>query len=63
MVVDLDGMKEVGWMGGGAVTVAGTLGGRGPKKDMAIDLVQFTTSFSFHFFLFFTHWVLPLCRS
>jgi hypothetical protein len=54
------GVKEVGWMGGEFVTVGGTLAGRGPKNDIASDFVRLTTSASFHFFLFFVHWVLPL---
>jgi len=60
VVVGLSGMNEVGWMGRGFATVDGTLGGCGPKNDIAIDLVQFTTLVSFHFFLFFIHCVLPL---
>jgi hypothetical protein len=38
------GIKEVGWMGRGSITVGGTLGGRGPKNDIASDFVRLTTS-------------------
>jgi hypothetical protein len=54
------GINEVGWMGGGFVTIGGTLAGHGPKNNIASDFVQLTTLASFHFFLFFVHWALPL---
>ena len=59
----VSGINEGGWIGRGFETIDGTLGGCGPKNDIAIDLVRFTTSASFHFLLFFTHCALPLWHS